>query len=91
LTAEVRGPGPYQVDQPLVTSGRWLGEGGGVVLESGLAATLRAAPGGTVTLQGQPFTVRGVAETFGRGRFPLSRPAQVLSRRPRLSGSARSA
>jgi putative ABC transport system permease protein len=77
LTAEVRGPGPYQVDQPLVTSGRWLGEGGGVVLESGLAATLHAAPGGTVTLQGQPFTVRGVAETVSRGRFPLSRPAQV--------------
>jgi putative ABC transport system permease protein len=76
LTAEIRDPGPYQVDQPLVTSGRWLG-GGGVVLESGLAATLHAAPGGTVTIQGQPFPVRGVAETVSRGRFPLSRPAQV--------------
>ncbi|MFL6192297.1 MAG: ABC transporter permease [Actinomycetes bacterium] len=77
LTAEIRDPGPYEVDQPLVTSGRWLGEGGGVVLESGLAATLHAGPGDTVTIRGRPFPVRGVAATVSRGRFPLSRPAQV--------------
>ena len=77
LTAEVRDPGPSPVDQPLVTSGRWLGQGGGVVLESGLAATLRAGAGDTVTIQGRPFPVRGVAQTVSRGRFPLSRPAQV--------------
>jgi putative ABC transport system permease protein len=77
LTAEVRDPRPSQVDQPLVTSGRWLGQGGGVVLESGLAATLRASAGDTVTIQGRPFPVRGVAQTVSRGRFPLSRPAQV--------------
>ena len=76
LTAEVRDPGPYAVDQPLVTSGRWLGEGGGVVLESGLAATLGAAPGDTVTIQGRSFPVRGVAMTV-TGRYPLIRPAQV--------------
>jgi putative ABC transport system permease protein len=77
LTAEVRGPGPYEVDQPLVTSGRWLGEGGGVVVEGGLAAVLDVGPGDTVTIQGWPFPVRGVASTVSRGRFPLSRPAQV--------------
>jgi putative ABC transport system permease protein len=77
LTAEVRDPGPYAVDQPLVTGGRWLGEDGGVVLESGLAATLGAGSGDTVTIQGRPFPVRGVAMTVSRGRFPLSRPAQV--------------
>jgi ABC-type lipoprotein release transport system permease subunit len=77
LTAEVRDPGPYQVDQPLVTSGGWLGDGDGIVLESGLAATLRAGAGDTVTIQGRPFPVRGVAQTVSRGRFPLSRPAQV--------------
>jgi putative ABC transport system permease protein len=77
LTAEVRDPGPSPVDQPLVTAGRWLGDGGGVVLESGLAATLDAGPGDTVTIQGRPFPVRGVAMTVSRGRFPLSRPAQV--------------
>jgi putative ABC transport system permease protein len=77
LTAEVRGPGPSPVDQPLVTAGRWLGDGGGVVLEGGLASVLGAAPGDTVTIQGRPFPVRGVAMTVSRGRFPLSRPAQV--------------
>jgi putative ABC transport system permease protein len=77
LTAEVRDPGPSQVDQPLVTAGRWLGDGGGVVLEGGLASVLGAGPGDTVTIQGRPFPVRGVALTVSRGRFPLSRPAQV--------------
>jgi putative ABC transport system permease protein len=77
LTAEIRDPGPYEVDQPKVTSGRWLGESDGVVLESGLAATLGLGPGDTVTIQGRPFPVRGVAMTVSRGRFPLSRPAQV--------------
>src|SRR5262245_39365111 len=77
LTAEVRDPGPYQVDQPQVTAGRWLGDGGGVALESGLAATLKAGPGDMVVINGRRFPVRGVAVTVSRGRFPLSRPAQV--------------
>jgi putative ABC transport system permease protein len=77
LTAEIRDPGPSQVDQPLLVAGRWLGGGDGVVLESGLAASLRAGPGDTVTIQGRAFPVRGVAMTVSRGRFPLSRPAQV--------------
>jgi putative ABC transport system permease protein len=77
LTAEIREPGRYAVDQPLVTNGRWLGSGDGVVLEGGLAATLDAAAGDNVTIQGQPFPVLGVATTVSRGRFPLSRPAQV--------------
>jgi putative ABC transport system permease protein len=77
LTAEVRDPAASPVDQPLVTAGRWLGDGGGVVLEGGLASVLGAGPGDTVTVQGRPFPVRGVAMTVSRGRFPLSRPAQV--------------
>ena len=78
LTAEIRQPGRYAVDQPLVTSGRWLPSGeDGVVLEGGLAATLGADAGDTVTIQGEPFPVLGVATTVSRGRFPLSRPAQV--------------
>jgi putative ABC transport system permease protein len=77
LTAEIRPPGRYTVDQPLVTSGRWLGSGDGVVLEGGLSDTLGAEAGDTVTIQGQPFPVLGVATTVSRGRFPLSRPAQV--------------
>jgi putative ABC transport system permease protein len=77
LTAEIRDPAPSDVDQPLVTAGQWLGDAGGVVLESGLASTIPAGPGDVVTIQGRPFTVRGVAMTVSRGRFPLSRPAQV--------------
>lgn len=77
LTAEIRPPGPYTVDQPLVTSGHWLGSGDGVVLEGGLANTLDAEAGDTVSIQGTPFPVLGVATTVSRGRFPLSRPAQV--------------
>jgi putative ABC transport system permease protein len=78
LTAEIRPPGRYAVDQPLVTSGRWLRSGAeGVVLEGGLAATLGAQAGDTVTIQGEPFSVLGVATTVSRGRFPLTRPAQV--------------
>jgi putative ABC transport system permease protein len=77
LTAEIRKPGRSPVDQPLVTAGRWLAAGGGIVLESGLASTLHVGPGGTVAIQGRPFPVRGVAETVSVGRFPLSRPAQV--------------
>lgn len=76
LTAEIREPGRYAVDQPLITSGRWLGPGDGLVLESGLAATLGVEAGDTVTIQGRPFPVLGAATTVG-GRFPLYRPAQV--------------
>ena len=78
LTAEIRPPGRYAVDQPLVTNGRWLRPGeDGVVLEGGLAATLGVEAGDTVTIQGEPFPVLGVATTVSRGRFPLARPAQV--------------
>ncbi len=81
LTAEVREPGRSPVDQPLVTDGRWLGPAEDpaedVVLESGLAGTLGLGAGDTITLNGEPFRVRGVAMTVSRGLFPLSRPAQV--------------
>jgi hypothetical protein len=58
-------------------------------LESGLAASLHAAPGDTVTIQGQRFLVRGAAQTVSRGRFPLSRPAQVWVT-PETAGRLRS-
>jgi putative ABC transport system permease protein len=76
LTAEIREPGRSAVDQPLVTSGRWLGSGHGLVLEDGLATTLGVGTGDTVTIQGRPFPILGAATTVG-GRFPLYRPALV--------------
>jgi putative ABC transport system permease protein len=75
LTVQVRGPRVARVDQPLITAGRWLGRGGGIVLEDGLAHTLHARPGDTVLIDGHRFHVRGVAMTVSQGRFPLTRPA----------------
>ena len=81
LTAEIRDPGRSPVDQPLVTAGSWLAAGSdggdGVVLEQGLADTLGVGPGETITVDGHRLGVRGVAMTVSRGRFPLSRPAQI--------------
>ncbi len=78
LTAEIRGAGRTAVDQPLITAGSWLSAGSdGVVLEQGLADALEVGPGGTISVQGHEVAVRGVAMTVSRGRFPLSRPAQI--------------
>jgi putative ABC transport system permease protein len=77
LSAEVREPGRYAVDQPLVTSGRWLTGERGVVLEGGLAEALGLRAGDDVSIQGRRFPVEGVAATVSQGRFPLSQPALV--------------
>ena len=77
LSAQVRRPGNSRVDQPLITAGRWLGNGEGIVLEDGLAHTLHVRPGDVVLIQRHRFTVRGVAMTVSQGRFPLTRPALV--------------
>jgi putative ABC transport system permease protein len=78
LTAEIRDTGRSAVDQPLVTAGSWLSAGSnGVVLEQGLADALELRPGDTISVQGHEVAVRGVAMTVSRGRFPLTRPAQI--------------
>ena len=77
LSAQVRRPGNSRVDQPLITSGQWLGSGEGIVLEDGLAHTMHVRPGDAVLIQRHRFTVRGVAMTVSQGRFPLTRPALV--------------
>ncbi|MGN6678240.1 MAG: FtsX-like permease family protein, partial [Streptosporangiaceae bacterium] len=77
LSAQVRRPGNSRVDQPLITAGRWLGSGEGIVLEDGLAHTLHVRPGDAVLIQRHRFIVRGVAMTVSQGRFPLTRPALV--------------
>jgi ABC-type lipoprotein release transport system permease subunit len=78
LTAEIRDAGRSAVDQPLVTAGSWLSAGSdGVVLEQGLADALVVGPGDTISVQGHEVAVLGVAMTVSRGRFPLTRPAQI--------------
>ena len=58
LFVNVRDVAPATVGQPFVTSGRWLdGSDGGVVLEDGLALSLRVGPGDAVTIAGHRLVV----------------------------------
>jgi putative ABC transport system permease protein len=82
LAAQVRGPAPAAVGHPLVTAGRWLGDDDGVVLEAGLAATMRLGVGDTVTIAGRRLPVRGVATTVSQNRFPLTMPGLVWVNAP---------
>lgn len=60
--AEGRDPGRAALDQPLVTSGRWVATGA-VVLERGFADALGVQVGDTVNLDGERLRVAGVALT----------------------------
>ncbi|GAA0437496.1 hypothetical protein Acor_49720 [Acrocarpospora corrugata] len=57
------------VDQPAVTQGGWVGDGG-VVLEAAFANSLDVGVGDSVALGGRPFTVVGVAVTAGMPPYP---------------------
>jgi ABC-type lipoprotein release transport system permease subunit len=59
------------VDQPEVTRGRWVADGG-VVLEAAFANSLDVNVGDSVTLGGKPFTVVGVAVTAAMPPYPGS-------------------
>lgn len=60
--AEGRDPGRSSVDQPQLTHGGWV-EDGGVVVEAAFADALGVSAGDQVTLNGQSFLVVGVAAT----------------------------
>jgi len=77
LRLQVRAATSSVVDQPLLVSGRWLDGGDGVVLEDGLATTMRVGPGGAVTIAGQRLPVRGTAMTMSIFRFPKEDPALI--------------
>ncbi|GAA4638085.1 hypothetical protein GCM10023196_094450 [Actinoallomurus vinaceus] len=57
------------VDQPEVTQGRWVSEGG-VVLEAAFANSLGVSVGDSVTLGGRSFKVVGVAVTAAMPPYP---------------------
>ena len=57
-----RDPAPASVDQPDVTDGTWVRDGG-VVVEASFADALELSPGDPVTLNGRSFRVAGVAVT----------------------------
>ncbi|WP_173081304.1 FtsX-like permease family protein [Phytohabitans rumicis] len=73
----VRRSEPAAVGQPLLTAGQWLDGGDGVVLEDGLASTMKVRPGDTVTIAGHRLPVRGVATSVAIGRFPMYQPARI--------------
>ncbi|GGQ33412.1 FtsX-like permease family protein [Streptosporangium pseudovulgare] len=57
------------VDQPQVTQGRWVSDGG-VVLEAAFADSLDVGVGDSVTLGGRSFEVVGVAVTAAMPPYP---------------------
>jgi putative ABC transport system permease protein len=67
--AQGRGQEPSAVDRPDVTAGSWV-RPGGVVLERTFAEALGAQVGDVVTLNGQRFTVAGIAVTAAQAPYP---------------------
>ena len=68
--AQGRGPAAAAaVDRPDVTAGSWV-RPGGVVLERTFADALGAGVGDVVTLNGQRFTVAGIAVTAAQPPYP---------------------
>ena len=69
VIAEGRGAAAATVDQPLVTSGSWVREGG-VVIESSFAAVLGVGVGDPVDLGGRTYKVVGIAVTAASPPYP---------------------
>jgi ABC-type lipoprotein release transport system permease subunit len=67
--AEGRGEAPAAVDQPELTAGRWV-RPGGVVIERAFAEALGVSTGNRLTLNGQPFTVAGIAVSAAVAPYP---------------------
>jgi ABC-type lipoprotein release transport system permease subunit len=74
-TAQVEGrdPAAATVDQPKVTQGSWV-EDGGVVVEAAFADALGVGAEDTVTLNGRSFPVVGVAVTAAVPPYPTMSP-----------------
>ena len=69
VQAQGRDQSAAAVDQPLVTQGTWV-RPGQVVLERTFARAVGVAVGGTVTLDGRPFRVAGLAVTAAVPEYP---------------------
>jgi putative ABC transport system permease protein len=67
--AEGRTGAPAAVDQPVLTAGRWV-RPGGVVIERTFAEALGASTGDRLTLNGQSFTVAGIAVSAAVAPYP---------------------
>jgi hypothetical protein len=69
VEAEGRNEAPAAVDQPKLTAGTWV-RPGGVVIERTFAEALGAIVGSRLTLNGQSFTVAGIAVTAAQPPYP---------------------
>lgn len=71
VMAEGRDTAPASIDQPAVTQGSWA-PGSGVVMERSLAEALGVSAGDSVTLNGHPFRVTGIAVTAADASYPYA-------------------
>lgn len=69
VDVEGRQPGVAAVDQPKVTAGTWI-RPGGVVVERSFAQAANLRLGQTITLNGRPFQVIGLAVTSAFDGYP---------------------
>jgi ABC-type lipoprotein release transport system permease subunit len=67
--AQGRDTAPASVDQPKLTQGSWVRDGG-VVVEASFAKALEIGAGDSITLDGRSFRVVGVAVTAASGPYP---------------------
>jgi ABC-type lipoprotein release transport system permease subunit len=67
--AQGRDPAEASIDQPKLTEGSWVRDGG-VVVEAGLADALGVGEGDQITLNGDSFHVVGVAVTAAATPYP---------------------
>jgi putative ABC transport system permease protein len=67
--AQGRDTAPASVDQPKLTEGSWV-RNGGVVVEASFANALGLHAGDSITLDGRSFRVVGVAVTAANGPYP---------------------
>jgi putative ABC transport system permease protein len=71
VRAEGRDSAPAAVDQPKLTQGSWVRDGG-VVVEAAFADALGVEAGDSITLSGRTFRVVGVAVTAATAPYPDS-------------------
>jgi ABC-type lipoprotein release transport system permease subunit len=76
--AQGRDTDPAQVDQPALTEGSWIRDGGAVI-EATLAQALGIRTGDQITLDGHTFQVAGIAVTTATPPYPKACFAPCLS------------
>ena len=89
VQAEGRDIAPARIDQPKLTQGSWVGDGG-VVLEAAFADALGVDAGDPITVHGWPFRVAGVAVTAATSPYPeISCLAGTSAASPHKRGRSR--